>query len=125
MKKLISQVHGASKSRGLWRTGQDTSEAIGLVIAGAYKAEEALKNKYYSDSTITEGLYQDTQINLWDDEYNIMDGPWKRSFESSVKSSIEDSLADVAIALLDLCGALEIDLEKHVDLKMMYNSMRP
>ena len=49
---------------------------------------------------------------------------WKESFEHGVKSSFEDELADVAIRLFDLCGGLNIDLEKHIEMKMKYNSMR-
>ena len=33
-------------------------------------------------------------------------------------------VADVAIRLFDLCGGMNIDLEKHIELKMKYNSLR-
>jgi hypothetical protein len=39
------------------------------------------------------------------------------AFETHIKSSFEDEVADVAIRLFDLCGGLGIDLEKHIELK--------
>jgi NTP pyrophosphatase (non-canonical NTP hydrolase) len=51
--------------------------------------------------------------------------PWKAGFEKAVKSSFEDEIADVAIRLFDLCGGMGIDLEKHIEMKMKYNSLRP
>jgi NTP pyrophosphatase (non-canonical NTP hydrolase) len=48
----------------------------------------------------------------------------KLSFEEVVKDTVGDELADVIIRVLDLCGYLEIDIEKHVELKMKYNELR-
>ena len=45
-------------------------------------------------------------------------------FEICVKSSVEDELADALIRILDICGYNEIDIEKHVELKMKYNENR-
>lgn len=46
------------------------------------------------------------------------------SFSALVKNTVEDELADVIIRVLDLCGHLKIDIEKHVELKMRYNELR-
>ena len=46
------------------------------------------------------------------------------AFESIIKDTFEDELADVAIRLFDLCGYLNIDLERHIELKMGYNATR-
>jgi NTP pyrophosphatase (non-canonical NTP hydrolase) len=48
----------------------------------------------------------------------------KTGFECHVKNTVEDELADVLIRVLDLCGHLGIDIEKHVELKMKYNQQR-
>ena len=47
------------------------------------------------------------------------------SFEMEVKSSFEDELADAIIRLLDLAGYKNIDIQKHIDLKLQYNKTRP
>ena len=45
-------------------------------------------------------------------------------FERFVKNSVEDELADVIIRVLDLCGSLNIDIEKHIEINMKYNELR-
>ena len=49
---------------------------------------------------------------------------WKKQFESEVKNTVEDELADVIIRVLDICGEIGIDIEWHVENKMLYNSKR-
>ena len=46
-------------------------------------------------------------------------------FQRYIKYTVEDEIADTIIRLLDLCGMLDIDIDKHVELKMQYNSSRP
>jgi len=46
------------------------------------------------------------------------------AFAQHIKDSVEDELADVIIRILDLCGYLGIDIQKHVELKMKYNELR-
>lgn len=42
-----------------------------------------------------------------------------------VKDTLEDELADALIRLLDLTAHLGIDIERHIELKMQYNALRP
>lgn len=48
----------------------------------------------------------------------------KSGFELHVKDSLEDEIADAVIRLLAFCGENNIDIEKHIELKMEYNEMR-
>ena len=45
-------------------------------------------------------------------------------FINHIKDSFEDELADTLIRILSLSGLLDIDIEKHVELKMKYNKGR-
>lgn len=45
-------------------------------------------------------------------------------FQYFIKDSFEDELADAMIRILDLCGWLGIDIQRHVELKMWYNEGR-
>jgi NTP pyrophosphatase (non-canonical NTP hydrolase) len=47
------------------------------------------------------------------------------AFKSSVKDTFPDELADIIIRVGDLAEYLGYDLERHVELKMEYNSHRP
>lgn len=46
------------------------------------------------------------------------------NFETEIKDTFEDEIADTIIRLLDLCGLLQIDIEKHIIAKMEYNKTR-
>lgn len=46
-------------------------------------------------------------------------------FESSIKNTFEDEIADSIIRLLDLAGAMDIDIDWHVRNKLAYNKTRP
>lgn len=50
---------------------------------------------------------------------------YKSAFESTIKDTFEDELADVFLRLMDLCGELNIDIERHIKLKSAYNKLRP
>jgi len=47
------------------------------------------------------------------------------SFKLHIKDSFEDEIADAIIRLLDLVGRLDIDIEKHINEKVMFNKSRP
>ena len=49
---------------------------------------------------------------------------FSEKFKAHIKDSFEDELADAVIRILDLCGWMDIDIQRHVELKMQYNSGR-
>ena len=58
-------------------------------------------------------------------EFNSMDNEqFKIVFESTIKDTFTDEIADVFIRLFDLCGFMKIDIEQSIKLKMRYNSLR-
>lgn len=124
MEQIINKAHGMAKEKGFWDSERNKSELLMLIVSELAEALEALRKDHYADKDAVDELYSDIIVHEFDDEYNIMDGPWKAGFEANIKSSFEDEIADVAIRLFDLCGGLNVDLKKHIELKMMYNSMR-
>lgn len=50
---------------------------------------------------------------------------FKDAFELCIKDSFEDEIADAFLRLMDLCGAMNIDIEKHIHMKAEYNKLRP
>jgi len=45
-------------------------------------------------------------------------------FKREIKDTMEDELADALIRILDTAAGYSIDLQKHVELKMLYNEKR-
>jgi NTP pyrophosphatase (non-canonical NTP hydrolase) len=124
MKNLISQAHEMAKSKGFWEGERNKSELLMLVVSELAEALEALRKDHYADQAVVESLSHDIELDRTDEEFMLKAINWKTSFEQGVKSSFEDEIADVAIRLFDLCGGLGVDLEKHIEMKMKYNSMR-
>ena len=76
----------------------------------AHRMNERVKKEHLQDAT---------------DHYVKSSDHFKLYYKRIIKGSVEEELADVLIRLLDLCGYEKIDIQKHVELKMLYNSMRP
>lgn len=124
MEQLIKKAHQVAKDKGFWETERNVPELLMLIVSELSEGLEALRKDHYADKAVVKDLLQDLELDRTDEEFNIKALEFKVKFEDGVKSSFEDEIADVAIRLFDLCGGLNIDLEKHIELKMMYNSMR-
>lgn len=124
MKNLIAQAHGTAKEKGFWDAERNVSELLMLIVSELAEAQEALRKEHSANKVWVEYLKHDLDLEKSDEEFVIDKDYWKQCFQDHIKSSFEDEIADVAIRLFDLCGGLGIDLEKHIELKMKYNSMR-
>jgi NTP pyrophosphatase (non-canonical NTP hydrolase) len=125
IKETIEKAHSMAKQKGFWEEEKrNIPQALLLIISEVSEATEALRKDHYADQDVVESLSHDLELDRTDEEFMLKAINWKTSFEQGVKSSFEDELADVAIRLFDLCGGLGVDLEKHIEMKMKYNSMR-
>jgi len=112
LNKLSKQFHKFQIDMGF--TNSDITQRLMLVISEVSEAFEAYrKGKYSRTAEYFEG-------------YNHQDNLEQRkaSFELHIKDSLEDEIADTVIRLLAFCGENEIDIEKHIELKMKYNKLR-
>ena len=125
MKNLIAKAHQTAKDKGFWEEEKrNIPEALLLIVTEVAEATEALRKNHYAKQEVVDSLAHDLELDRTDEEFMLKALTWKTAFEEGVKSSFEDELADVAIRLFDLCGGMGIDLEKHIEMKMKYNSMR-
>ncbi len=122
--ELQKKAHANSVDKGFWSKevpGEvpNISEKLMLIVTEVAEACECLRDAsgvgmpepgWLDDP---EGQYQ------WDIK-NMPD----EAFESSVKDTFPDELADIIIRVGDLAEYLGYDLERHVKLKMEYNSRR-
>jgi NTP pyrophosphatase (non-canonical NTP hydrolase) len=125
MKNLIAKAHQTAKDKGFWEEEKrNIPEALLLIVTEVAEATEALRKNHYAKQEVVDSLAHDLELDRTDEEFMLKALTWKTAFEEGVKSSFEDEVADVAIRLFDLCGGMGIDLEKHIEMKMKYNSMR-
>jgi NTP pyrophosphatase (non-canonical NTP hydrolase) len=110
---LSEDVFKANKAKGFWGGERNKGELLMLVTSELAEALEADRKNSYANASLLNSLFK-----VEDNER------FKEDFERLVKDTFEDEIADAVIRLLDLCGGLGIDLSKHVELKLRYNSLR-
>jgi NTP pyrophosphatase (non-canonical NTP hydrolase) len=109
---LAKKIHENAKGKGFWDNEREIGTLLMLVVSELGEALEADRKDNYADLINLEVL------NQFSDDF-------PECFETAVKDIFEDELADTIIRILDICGKCEIDIEKHIELKMKYNETRP
>jgi len=105
------EIHSANVIKGFYDEEKQFGTLIALIHSELSEALEADRHKIKAD------LYQFES--LMDDGYEFV-----KTFKETIKDSVEDELADAIIRILDTCGKIGIDIHKHVELKLRYNSTR-
>lgn len=114
LNELAKQINDNAKEKGFYDDNFNFSEKLMLIVSELGEAQEADRK----DKRANLGYFLERKKVL--SKESLI-----RCFESSVKDTLEDELADAFIRLLDLCGYLKIDIEGHIKAKMWYNSTRP
>ncbi len=114
--ELSKEVHQNAVDKGWWEDKEsfNVAEKLMLIVSEVSEAMEADRKGKRAD--------------MFGYEYDLKLESGKKiktnRFEFWIKDTFEDELADVAIRLFDLCDAMKIDLQKHIELKMEYNKNR-
>ena len=121
---LSKQFHDFQVKMGF--TDSNITQRLMLSASELFEAFDAFRNDKRIDinsdvdlidgRTIAEDLFRLIGNNDLDN--------FKRIFESSVKDTFEDELADSIIRILAMCGENYIDIGTHVQLKMKFNELR-
>lgn len=65
-----------------------------------------------------------SDIKAFDDADTFSDKEWMARFESEIKNTQGDELADIVITALSSAVELGIDIERHIKNKLIYNEWR-
>jgi NTP pyrophosphatase (non-canonical NTP hydrolase) len=114
LNELSKQIYEGNKLRGFDVSKENIGQTLMLIVSELAEALEAHRKNRFA------------RLNNWEKGYSRQENlEQKRAgFELHIKDTFEDEIADTFIRLFDLTGALEIDIEKHIDLKLRYNSTR-
>ena len=107
------EIHQDAKRKGFWDSERETGTLLMLCVSELAEALEADRKGKFANVKLYEAVDQTGRPSH--DAF---------SFESTIKDTFEDEIADTIIRLLDLCGARGIDIEKHINLKLKYNRSR-
>ena len=113
---LSKEINKNAHQKGFWEENYNTAEKLALIHSEVSEALECDRK----------GRYADPCDKILQPCYVIIDEEaFAKDFEAKVKDTFEDELADIVIRVFDLAFEKGIDLENHIELKMMYNKTRP
>lgn len=126
LNRLARSIHNANKLKGFDVTTASIGQTLMLVVSELAEALEADRNgKERGMLSVFERDLDCARLKTSDFEGDNENCAWlKNRFETTIKDTFEDEIADTFIRLLDLCGGLGIDIEKHIELKLRYNATR-
>lgn len=111
--QLSKEIHAINVKNGFYEGEKNIGEMLALIHSEVSEALEA--DRKSAEYPVFDACHiLETGDN---DEF-------KYFFESYIKDSFEDELADIMIRVMDLAAYKGIDLENHIKAKMRYNSLR-
>ena len=117
IKETAQAIHQINKDKGFWDKERNTGELLMLVTSELAEALEADRKGWVADKQRMQILQKDCN---WEDNKAVL----KNVFDSDIKDTFEDEIADAVIRLFDLAEGMNIDLEFHIKHKMEYNQTR-
>ena len=120
LNEISKQVYEANKLKGFDVKNENLSQTLLLIVSEITEAQDAIRKNKHANMAIF-NLKNDITVEV--SEKEITDR-FSESFKEEIKDSFEDEIADTFIRLMDLVGALEIDIDKHIELKRKFNSLR-
>lgn len=117
---MAEEIYQANVAKGFDVREENLGQTLCLIHSEVSEALEAIRND--RNANFVGFNFLATQEDLL--ELRSDTEKFKYAFESEIKDTFEDELADVFIRLMDLAGAMSINIGNHVALKLKYNALR-
>jgi len=119
IQELTELAHKNSISKGFWDQEFNMGQSLMLIVSEVSEALEADRKDQFANMKLFNKMMEG-----WDEGHYAYDNAFKMAFVAHIKNTVEDELSDAVIRIMDLAAYKGIDLERHIKLKMKYNSMR-
>jgi NTP pyrophosphatase (non-canonical NTP hydrolase) len=120
--ELSKRIFFNAKKKGFYDKPIEVGTKLMLCVSELSGALEAHRKNRYANMC---GLEHFEKYVDGENPQTIDSGVWNIAFQDNIKDTFEDEIADTIMRLLDLCGYLKIDIEKHIRWKIRYNESRP
>ena len=120
--EFSKDIHKGNVKRGFYDDPKEIGTVLMLIVTELAEAMESYRGGNRLGSERLASLEWDSLDDTLNDNFSRED---INQFKAVVKDTFEDEIADTIIRLFDLCGWLNIDIHKHIILKLKYNSTRP
>lgn len=108
--ELAKTIHEGNAARGFWEGERKLTEVVMLTVCELAEAIEADRDgKWANENNLVEYL----------------NNPAPAVFRENIKDTVQDEIADAIIRLLDFSHKFGIDLDFHINAKLIYNASRP
>lgn len=137
LNELRNEIHANAIEKGFYDNPREVGTSLMLIVSELAEALEADREGFYCGGfnryeKCKKGEFelkhkQETDVRYMPRSPLLIKSADKikiDAFEMYIKNTFEDELADTVIRVLDLCGYLNIDIERHVKMKMKYNKLR-
>ena len=114
LNEISKQVYEANKLKGFDVKKENIGQTLCLIHSEISEALEAIRKDKKASLMAFDYREEDRETDL----------DFQSDFTSLIKDTFEDEIADTFIRLMDLVGALEIDIDRHIELKRKFNSLR-
>lgn len=121
LNELAQKIHAHAKAKGFYENPVECGTRLMLIVSELSEALEADRRNHKADLDAFERKVEFSNPDCGISE----ERRFQAYFETCIKDTFEDEIADAIIRLLDLCAYQGIDIEKHIELKMRYNALRP
>ena len=114
LNEISKHVYEANKLKGFDVKKENLGQTLCLIHSEISEALEAIRHDKKASLMAFDYREEDRETDL----------DFQSDFTALIKDTFEDEIADTFIRLMDLVGALEIDIDRHIELKRKFNSLR-
>jgi NTP pyrophosphatase (non-canonical NTP hydrolase) len=120
IKQISEEIYDNNIAKGFYEKPVEVGTRLMLITSELAEALESdRKGKWLGASDSNVGAAIKNTLSNENIEWD------EKLFETRVKDTVEDEIADAAIRLFDFAEHYGIDLEWHIAQKMRYNKLRP